>query len=121
MRGMCAAAAMLLLGLSQPASAQSPTGVWTLLVEWPARPASVTLTLTDSAGVQRVQWQGPQGVLPATEVQWTQEQVAFVLVPEDQRGEAIRLRFRASVRGDELNGELTGRDGQVVIPVSGRR
>jgi hypothetical protein len=52
------------------------------------------LTLTDSAGVQRAQWQGPQGELPTTEVRWTEGQVAFVIMPEDQRGEVIRLQFK---------------------------
>ena len=114
--------ALMGIGLSpQRAMGQSPTGAWTLQVDWPGGVATVMLTLTDSAGVQHAHWRGPQGELPTREVRWTREEVAFVVAPEDQRGDAIRLSFRATVSGNELRGELSGRDGQVLVQVTGRR
>lgn len=112
---------MLLALRSTPMAAQVTVEEWTLTVEWPAGATTVQLTASDSAGVRRVGWEGPQGTLPASDVAWSEERIAFVIAVEDQDRQTIRLRFEGRVEGDELHGQLTGPGGRMTVPVSGRR
>jgi len=103
-----------------PLVAQSPTGEWDLRVEWPAGATSVRLVVSDSVGSRGAVWEGPQGRLTASKVEWTSDQLAFVLTVEDRDGRPIPLRFAARIDGDELRGELVTTAGRT-ISVTGTR
>jgi hypothetical protein len=89
-----------------PLAAQSPVGEWALRVEWPGGPATVKLVVSDSAGARHVSWEGRQGHLTASNVEWEDGAIRFALAVEDENGRALQLRFNADVTDDLLHGEI---------------